>query len=197
MVNRLPTWVFLSLSMVLIGSALLPLMRVALGIDQVISMRFWTVVMLLIGGLMCALTAMILLVRRQPKLDRYVGDEIDIKTATRIHASGLLLFSGIPLANFLICYWLWIKYRTKSAYLDRQGQEALNFQITIYLYLLLSLFMTLAVIGLLTTPLVLMLHLIGTLLAIVRVADAKSFHYPANIPIIQGRVRQVNSSEQN
>ncbi|NNC99465.1 MAG: DUF4870 domain-containing protein, partial [Gammaproteobacteria bacterium] len=100
---------------------------------------------------------------------------------------GLLIFSGIPLLNFLACYWLWVSYRQDSETLDRVGQEVLNFQISVYLYLLLSLFMVIAGIGIITTPLLLIYHLMMTLLALVYVARAKDFHYPANIPIIQGR----------
>ncbi|MEM7359948.1 MAG: DUF4870 domain-containing protein [Pseudomonadota bacterium] len=192
MVNRLPVWIFLSIALLMIGLALLPLMRVVLGIDEQFAMQFFTVIMLLIGGIMSGLTAMILMVRRQPRLDwskSEAGEQNDgsQRVVLQMHACGLLLFSGIPLLNFLLAFWLWLKHRHSSQYVDLQGQEVLNYQVSLYLYLLLSLFMVFAGIGLLTTPLLLVLHLIFVVIALVLTSKGKEFKYPINIPIIQGR----------
>jgi len=184
MVNRLPSWLFMAIAMLLMGFALFPLLRVALGIDEQFEIEFWTVVFLLIAGLMCGLTGMLLLVRRQPDLLSYKNDQMDHKTAAKIHATGLLLFTAIPLLNFFACYFLWIRNRHISQYIDYQGREAICFQITIYLYLLLGLFMTLAVIGIFAIPLLLFLHLIVTLVATAMAAQGEPFRYPANITII-------------
>jgi len=184
MVNRLPSWVFIGLAMVLMGIALFPVLRVIIGIDDTFEMQFWSVVMLLIAGIMCGLTGMLLLVRRQPDLKQYQSEDNDSQKAAQFHACGLLLFTGIPLLNFLACYALWVKNRHRSEFLDYQGREAICFQITIYLYLLLSLFMVMAVIGLFTTPLLLLFHLIATICAIINTLQTKAFRYPANITII-------------
>ena len=141
---------------------------------------------------MSGLTAMILLVRRQPKLnwpDNATAQSVD--NALLFHSTGLLLFTGIPLLNFLSCYWLWVRRRHTSEAADRVGQEVLNYQITMYLYLLLSLFIVFAGIGLLTTPLLLGLHLVFTLVAMAMAAQGKPFSYPLNIPIIQGRPAKI------
>ncbi len=177
--------------MALMGIALFPVARALLGIDEQIEMQFLTVVYLLIGGLMCGLTAMILMVRRQPELSHYEGDDRDITAATSLHATGLLLFSVVPLANFLACYALWLKTRRRSEWLDYQGREALCFQITSYLYLLMALFMVLAIVGVFAIPLLLLFHLIVTVAAIIQTArGSAAFHYPANITIIK---RSTNS----
>jgi len=63
MVSRLQSWVFISLSMLLMGFALFPVLRVIVGVDDEFGMQFLTVVMLLIAGLMCGLTGMLLLAR--------------------------------------------------------------------------------------------------------------------------------------
>ena len=192
MVNRLPVWLFLCVALVLIGSALLPGLRVLLRIDQSMGLQFFTVIGLLVGGIMSGLTAMILMVRRQARIDWPEPTlEAEIKTTKTtqlgMHVCGLLLFSGIPLLNFLTCYWLWIKHRRSSQVLDKTGQEVLNFQITMYLYLLLSLIMVLAVIGLITTPMLLLLHLLVTCWAVITALKGGQYTYPINIPIIQGR----------
>ena len=187
MVKNLPVWFFLAVALLLIGAAQLPLLRFAMGIDTTINMAFTTVVVLLIGGLMSGLSAMILLVRRAPTLNVSEHSHTSKTNEIVMHGTGLLLYTGIPLLNFLAAYWWWSRVRHQSQRLNLVGRNVLNFQITIYLYLLLSLFMVFAAIGLVTTPLILLLHLIATLLAMVFSALAKDFNYPANIPIIQGR----------
>jgi len=136
---------------------------------------------------MCGLTAMLLMVRKQADIKNYLGNEIDTSGAAKIHASGLLIFTGIPLANFLVCYYLWLSNRHKSEYLDYQGREAICFQITIYLYMLMCLFMAYIVIGAVVIPLLLLFHLLATLTAIVQTLNGKEFRYPANINIIERR----------
>jgi len=185
MVNRLPSWLFLSLAMILMGIALFPVVRAVLGIDETIAIQFLTVVYLLIGGLMCGLTAMLLMVRRQPTLSRYQSEEIQTALAAKLHATGYLIFTAIPLANFLACYYLWIKNRQYSQWLDYQGREAICFQITIYLYLLMALFMVLAIVGVFAVPLLLFFHFIVTTVATVQTARGLAFCYPANITIIE------------
>jgi len=185
MVNRLQSWIFIGLAMILMGIALFPILRVIIGVDPKFEIQFFTFIMFLVAGLMCGLTGMLLLARRQPELSSYQTDDQDSKVAAQLHASGLLLFTGVPLLNFLVCYFLWVKHRHRSTYLDYQGREAICFQITIYLYLLLSLFMTIAFIGLFTTPLLLIFHLIATIVAVVMAKSKKAFRYPANITIIE------------
>lgn len=189
MAKNLPAWVFLAIALLVIGLAQLPLLRFAIGIDDQISMPFTTVVVLMIGGLMSGLTAMLLLVKKAPVLSFAQSEQSAAprRLLASMHASGLLLYTGIPMLNFLAAYWLWARHRHDSEASNVLGRDILNFQITIYLYLLLSLFMVFAAIGIITTPLILLLHLGATLLAIVFTLANKDFTYPANIPIIQGR----------
>lgn len=184
MVNRLQSWIFLSIAMIVMGLALFPVLRAILGQSEKIEIQFLTVVTLLIAGLMCGLTAMLLMVRRQPDIGRYLAEEVDTLAAAKMHASGLLIFTGIPLANFLACFFFWIKHRNRSSYLDYQGREAVCFQITIYLYLMMSLFMAYVIIGVFAIPLILLFHLLATITATVMALSGKPFRYPANINII-------------
>ena len=117
MVSRLPSWVFIALAMLFMGLALFPILRVAIGIDSQFGIQFFTFVMLLIAGLMCGLTGMLLLVRRQPDQIGYQGESENSQEKqiiVKMHATGLLLFTGIPLFNFLVCYFLWVKNRHLS-----------------------------------------------------------------------------------
>ena len=190
MVNRLPAWLFLFAALLLIAMALMPMLRVAFNIDQQFYLQFWTVVILLIGGLMCGLTAMILLIKRQPLINWSLSEQtvvLEKSDLLRFHGCGLLIFTGVPLLNFLLAYYLWVKNRNRGEAFDRLGQEVVNFQVTIYLYLLLSLFLVFALIGIVTTPLILGFHLLVTVIAILYAGRGSNFKYPTNIPIFQAR----------
>ena len=196
MINRLPHWLFLSLAMFLMGFALFPVIRALIGIDEEIGIQFLTVVYFLIGGLMCGLTAMILMVRRQPIIARHQNDDINGTAAAAIHATGLLIFTGIPLANFLACYFLWLRVRHRSAWLDYQGREALCFQITLYLYLLMALLMVIAIVGIFAIPVLLLFHFVTTLIAMIVSSQGKWFRYPANINIVERQKADKTSQAQ-
>lgn len=170
------------------GWGMAPIVRVIFGLDDKLSGSYIWSVSFIIGGLMCGLTAMLLMVRKQPMINTYLNNESpvnDTRTAAKLHATGLLIFTGVPLMNFLGCYYLWLKTRGQSEYLDYQGREAICFQISIYLYLLMCLLMAYIIIGAFVVPLILLFHLLATLSAVYSTLRGKSFRYPANIEIIK------------
>ena len=187
MVNRLQSWIFIFFALTFMGWGMIPIVRAILGLDEKLTGSYIWSVSFIIGGLMCGLTAMLLMVRKQPKINHYhnSAETNDVITAAKIHASGLLIFTGIPLMNFLVCYFLWLRSRGRSEYLDYQGREAICFQISIYLYLLMCLFMAYIIIGAFAVPLILLFHLIATLTAISQTLGDKRYNYPANISIIE------------
>jgi len=175
------------IALILMAIAQLPLMRVAVGVDTEIGMAPSTMAVFMIGALMSGLTAMILLAGRQPKLEHYANEDADKRIIIAIHASGLLLFSGIPFANFLSAYYLWNRFRHQSKDIDQAGMDAINFQITVFLYLLLSLFMIIVVLGFFTTPLLLIFYAVCVIVGTVQAMRGKRFNYPTNIPVIKGK----------
>jgi len=188
MIKKLSASLFIALGMALIGSGLAPILRYALGIDNTINMSLFTCTVFAIGGLMAGLTGMILLTRRQASILTRQNTDDKQKTknqAILIHASGFLLYTGIPLANFLACFYLWTTQRDKSDSIDTHGIAALNFQMTVYLYLLLSLFLVFIFFGIISTLLILLFHFICTVFACIQASRGKVFDYPANIPVIK------------
>lgn len=170
------------------GWGMAPIVRMILGLDDKLSGSYIWSVSFIIGGLMCGLTAMLMMVRKQPMINTYLNDASqtnDTQTAAKLHATGLLIFTGVPLMNFLGCYYLWLKTRGQSEYLDYQGREAICFQISIYLYLLMCLLMAYIIIGAFVVPLILLFHLLATLSAVYSTLNGTLFRYPANIEIIK------------
>lgn len=195
MVNRLQSSIFIIIALFIMGLGLTPIVRVVLGLDDQLSGSFIWSISFLIGGLMCGLTAMLLMVRRQAILTKYLNNEDKVankRVAVKLHCSGLLLLSGIPLANFLVCYYLWSKHRVQSEYIDYVGREVICFQISIYLYLLMALFLAFIIIGAFAIPIIVLLHFIATIFGIITAMNGKIFHYPANISIID-RAPPINA----
>lgn len=112
-----------------------------------------------------------------------VSDEERIY-ATWMHLSGL---SGyvIPFGNVLVPLILWfLKYRD-SHYLNLQGIEVLNFQLTIAFYAIFTTILIMIFIGWVFVPVVFLLHLIGTIMGAVRTWEGKIFRYPVTFRVIR------------
>ena len=60
----------------------------------------------------------------------------DNNTATFLHLSALSQYV-IPFGNFILPIIIWSSSKDKSAYVDRQGKEAINFQLSLFLYSIL------------------------------------------------------------
>ncbi|UMY65669.1 MULTISPECIES: DUF4870 domain-containing protein [unclassified Flavobacterium] len=56
--------------------------------------------------------------------------------ATFTHISALSQFL-IPFGNFILPIVIWTSNRERSAYIDQQGKECINFQLSSFLYLLI------------------------------------------------------------
>ena len=66
MVNRLSTSAFIAIALIVMGTALLPIVRFVAGVDSELGIQFLTFIYLLIAGLMCGLVGMLLILKRQP-----------------------------------------------------------------------------------------------------------------------------------
>ncbi|MBN1322470.1 MAG: DUF4870 domain-containing protein [Methanotrichaceae archaeon] len=58
--------------------------------------------------------------------------------AALCHASALVFFLGVPLGNVLGPLVVWLFRRNDHPYVDSQGKEALNFQISFTVYIMAS-----------------------------------------------------------
>ena len=109
--------------------------------------------------------------------------QYDVKLASLIHLSAL---SGylIPLANILLPFWLWMKYRNKSEFVYQSGLQAVNFQLTCGVYLLSALMLCALFIGFVILPVVLCYQLLFTIIAVIVTSKNKLYGYPGNLNFI-------------
>lgn len=103
--------------------------------------------------------------------------------ATLIHLSAFLsLFIGL---NFLAPLVLWLLKRDESAFLNEQGKEAINFNLTISLFSVFAIVLTLILIGWLLLWLLSVLWLVLIIVAAVSSNQGKSYRYPISIRFIK------------
>ncbi|SDI34206.1 DUF4870 domain-containing protein [Pseudomonas panipatensis] len=83
-----------------------------------------------------------------------------------------------PFGNLLGPLIVWQIKRESDPFVDRQGKEALNFQITVSLALLVSLMLCVLVIGFLLLALVSAGALVLTVIAGVKANEGRDYRYP-------------------
>jgi len=111
------------------------------------------------------------------------------------HLSSLSMLVGVPFGNILGPLVVWLLKRGDSPSFDAHGKEALNFQISVMLYLLIATAVTaglmLIVIGILLVPLLIvavivvpMLDLIFVVIAAVKASKGEFYRYPLTLRLI-------------
>ena len=73
---------------------------------------------------------------------------------------------------------LWLIRKDRSTFLDDQGREALNFQISFSIYLILSAILIFLLIGFVLLPLVISTELVLMIIAAVRANEGTWYRYP-------------------
>ena len=103
----------------------------------------------------------------------------DVKTlAIVMHVFGLI---GLPILGPLI---VWIMKKDQSPYLDAQGRELLNFQISYFIYAVAGCLSLLVLIGLLLLPVIGVAWIVLTIVGLVSAADGKLYRFPLIIRML-------------
>ncbi len=93
------------------------------------------------------------------------------------HASGILLGFVGPLI-------VWLIFKDRSKFVDTEAKEALNFQITLFIFYGVAGFLVILVIGLLLLPAVWLFSVIMSILAAVKASGGEHYRYPLTIRLI-------------
>ncbi len=101
----------------------------------------------------------------------------DRTLATVTHLLGLV-------AGFLGPLIVWIVKKEESPYVAQQAKEALNFQLTMILYWVVSFFAMIILIGLLMLPVVLVLQFVLPIVAAVAANKGTAYRYPLTLRFI-------------
>lgn len=88
-------------------------------------------------------------------------------------------------SGFVGALIIWLIKKDQSAFVDEQGKEALNFQITVMIAFVGSWILMFVLIGMLLMPLILIGNLVFCILAAVAVSKGEHYKYPFAIRLLK------------
>ncbi len=99
----------------------------------------------------------------------------------------LSTFSGylVPFGNILGPLIIWLVKKDEYAFVDDQGKEALNFQISITIYSLVSGILILALIGIPLLIAVIIFSVVMTVIAAIKANGGEYYRYPLTIRLVK------------
>ena len=113
-------------------------------------------------------------------------EEKDARTwAMLCHLGGLGVYIIPTVGHIIATLIFWLIKKDESPFVDDQGKEALNFQISITIYALISLLLTLVVIGIILLFAVGIFDLVMIIIAALKVNGGEKYRYPLCIRFIK------------
>lgn len=97
------------------------------------------------------------------------------------HLSAFAMFFGVPALVGPFVVWL---LKRDIPYVDQQGKEALNFNISFLIYGIASAFLIIFLVGLLLLPIVLVTWFVLVIVAAVKAAAGEDYRYPLTLRLI-------------
>ena len=91
----------------------------------------------------------------------------------------------VPAAGLIGALVLWLVKREDGAFIDDQGKESLNFQISLFIYAMACLLLAVIGIGVLLLFPLLVFGLVCIILAAIRASEGTAFRYPACIRLVK------------
>ena len=88
-------------------------------------------------------------------------------------------------SGFVGALIIWLIKKDQSPFVDEQGKEALNFQITVMIGFVGSWILMFVLIGMLLMPLLLIANLVFCILAAVAVSKGEHYKYPLAIRLLK------------
>jgi hypothetical protein len=115
--------------------------------------------------------------RLLPGPDEKTPDRSVINWAVAAHASGFLLYFLYGL-HLLIPLFIMLTEGKKNGYINHQALQALVFQSIMLLFLSIGGILTLVVAGFLVVPVVAVIHLVLTTVAVINSSKGERYCYP-------------------
>jgi uncharacterized protein len=99
------------------------------------------------------------------------------------HLSALAGFV-IPFGNIIAPLVIWILKKEEFPFVDDQGKEALNFQISLTIYFIIGIILVFVAIGIVILPLLGLFALIMIIVASIKANDGVKYRYPLTIRLV-------------
>ena len=104
--------------------------------------------------------------------------------AALCHAAGFAGFL-LPLGHIVGVVVAWLAWRQSGAFVDEQGKEALNFQITVTIYAFVCVLLILVVIGFFLLVALAIAHLCLMVIAALNASNGRPFRYPLTLRFVK------------
>ncbi|MGD9721742.1 MAG: DUF4870 domain-containing protein [Pirellulales bacterium] len=119
------------------------------------------------------------------ELDYYDALPSEAKNwAVLCHLAGLLGVP-IPLAGHIVGpLAVWLLKRDDHPFVDDQGKEAVNFQISMAIYELIAALLICAVVGIVLLPALIVLDVVLVIVAAVKASNGEAYRYPMTFRLI-------------
>ena len=99
------------------------------------------------------------------------------------HLSGLAMYI-FPLGNVIAPLVVWLMKKDQMPFVDDQGKEAINFQISMAIYTIVSLLTMCIFIGFVTTPILAVVHIVFTIIGGLKANQGEYYRYPLTIRLV-------------
>ena len=100
------------------------------------------------------------------------------------HLSALSGFI-VPMASLVAPLIIWLLKREESAFVDRQGKEAVNFQISFLIYAMVCCLLMFVLVGFVLLPILAIFGLIVIILGAMAASKGEDYRYPFSIRFIK------------
>ena len=101
------------------------------------------------------------------------------------HLTSLAGYTCIPLGNIIGPLIVWLIKKDEYAFVDDQGKESLNFQITLTIALVFAALSLFVLIGIILLPLVWLIGLILSIIGTINANNGQWYRYPFAIRLIK------------
>lgn len=91
----------------------------------------------------------------------------------------------IPFGNILGPLVIWLIKKDTMSFVNDQGKEALNFNITVTIALIISIFLMFILIGFVLLPVVGLAWLILVIMATIKTSNGEAYRYPFTLRLIK------------
>jgi hypothetical protein len=113
-----------------------------------------------------------------------VLSESERNWAMLCHLSGFAMFF-FPFGGILGPLICWLSRKDESAWVDVNGKASMNFQLSVLLYIVLTIPLLFIIVGIPIMMFLVTLRIVCIIIASVKSAKGEKFKYPLAIPFIQ------------
>lgn len=100
------------------------------------------------------------------------------------HLTGLACYIGVPFGNILGPLIVWLIKKDEFPFVDDQGKESMNFQISMTIYAIVAGILIIFLVGLPLLLVLIIAHIVLIIVAAVKANEGEAFRYPFIIRFI-------------